>query len=145
MQRKLLKVFSRKASPCFCPPPPSHGDVSIHVRYCSSQRRLKQSHNYRCVCSDSDNAVDAMEYCISSCCKTASLVPLAQTEEQGTKIISHALLSPLLTSTCFHRQMLMLLLRAITRHQTALQKKKQPGHIAPYCFSMGFRASDDSD
>lgn len=50
------------------------------------------------------------------------------------KIISHALLSPLLTSTCFHRQMLISrdnvhacswqlssvdLLRAITCHQTA--------------------------
>lgn len=66
-----------------------------------------------------------MEYCISSCCKKASLVPLARTEEQGTKIISHALLSPLLTSTCFHRQMLISranmrvcgrLLRAMTRH-----------------------------
>ncbi len=41
------------------------------------------------------------------------------------KIISHALLRPLLTSTCFHRQMLMLLLRVITRHQTALQKKNR--------------------
>ncbi len=78
-----------------------------------------------------------MEYCISSCYKTASLVPLAQTEEQGTKIISHALLSPLLTSTCFHRQMLMLLLRAITRHQTALQKKKTAGSHCPLLLQYG--------